>query len=784
MAIQTMKLGKLAHLYKTLSKSEGELDTLWWFIGMRYKIAVSLLSVLLISYVAGFGPVDGVTNLIAVSLVYLVATVIYNVILRNNPTDRQVAFIRNLQIPENLLLGTLELYLTGGVLTPMVLVYPVSVIQAIILTDARGVYRTGALGVLMYCGLSVLEVYHIIPYVGGHWAGRDFSEIAGSNTYALYILVVASLLMVASYMGNRIARVIHQHNQQIQSQLQDLRTLYDISNGLGNILDEDVMLSYLANTLKTLQNASSCVIGMLDKEGYVVVKASSGVPLSTLARLTKVSVDTSALAQVFQAGEPLVIENVDEHPEYKPLMVNAATKCSYIFPIKCDGKVVGSISLAFDEIAHINEEYGSLLTTIVVQAGVALQRAHLFTSTQQLAREMSVLYDVGLYTGSTLSRDEVIKRTSDTIEKLMNPDAYYLASYDAEMDMLSFETFVEGGQKMPKMRVALNKGGLTGRIIETCKPLLVQDWLTDGQQYNSVANKTGTDMLSYLGVPMISEDKVVGVISVQSEQPLAFDLHHERMLVALAAQTAMALENARLHQLAQDQAKYDSLTKTYNHGMFVELVRKAIDNSDCDDGCVALIMLDIDHFKKYNDTHGHVSGDNVLRMVANAIKSSVRETDSVGRWGGEEFCVLLPGAGVQEAKKVARYIRRAIAELYPVDGHGHLIPNPTVSQGISSYPYPSASPNQLIEEADEALYQAKRQGRNQLIVYEAKGVLKEATITTGHLSAKIRSRKTSTITTGNLVHKSSSMHTHNITTSNLVSTSSAVPGAETVTGPA
>jgi diguanylate cyclase (GGDEF)-like protein len=262
-------------------------------------------------------------------------------------------------------------------------------------------------------------------------------------------------------------------------------------------------------------------------------------------------------------------------------------------------------------------------------------------------------------------------------------------------------------------------------------------------------------MLSYLGVPMVAEDKVVGVISVQSLQPLAFDAHHERLLMALSAQTGMALENARLHQLAQDQARFDSLTKVYNHGEFVNMVRQEVEKSDRDDNCVALIMLDIDHFKQYNDTYGHVAGDNVLRMVANALKSSVTDKDYVGRWGGEEFCVLLPGAGVQEAKKVARYIRRAIAELYPVDGHGHLIPNPTISQGISSYPYPSATPSDLIEEADSALYQAKKRGRNQLIVYEGRGILKEATTTTGHLSAKMLLKETkekgdSTITTGNL----------------------------------
>ena len=108
------------------------------------------------------------------------------------------------------------------------------------------------------------------------------------------------------------------------------------------------------------------------------------------------------------------------------------------------------------------------------------------------------------------------------------------------------------------------------------------------------------------------------------------------------------------------------------------MVREAVEASDRDDSQVALIMLDIDHFKSYNDTYGHVTGDNVLRLVAHVLKTRVRECDYVGRWGGEEFGVLLTGAGITEAKNVARVIRRAISELYLVDAQGHAIPNPTV----------------------------------------------------------------------------------------------------------
>jgi diguanylate cyclase (GGDEF)-like protein len=361
---------------------------------------------------------------------------------------------------------------------------------------------------------------------------------------------------------------------------------------------------------------------------------------------------------------------------------------------------------------------------------------------------MSILYDIGLYTGSTLSRSEVIKRTADNIEKLMNTDMFYIALYEADTQTITLELCKEGGLVMPRVTMSLDRGGLTGRIITTREPLLVHDWLEDGRQFNALAHRIGSDMLSFLGVPMVYDGRVVGVLSVQSTEPHAFNRHDQGLLQAMATQTAIALENAKLHQLAQVAATTDSLTGVYNHGHFVELVYEAVATSDREDSQVSLIMLDIDHFKQYNDLYGHVAGDNVLAMVGAALKQSVRETDAVGRWGGEEFGVLLRGVGVSQAKKIARTIRRAVAELTPIDGRGRPIDAPTVSQGISSYPFPSVGATHLIEEADAALYHAKEHGRNQLVVAEGTGILKEATDTSPRLPAI--GMKNATITTGNL----------------------------------
>jgi|GEM_PF-787388 len=759
------RLARLFPFYGLTHIPDGDVETLRWLMGIRFRIGISLLLILLFSFLTGIMSVQMSLNLFLVDLVYLLANGLYTLLLKGNPPARRVQWMRQIQVPEKVIACTIAIYVSGGVLTPLFILYTLVVLESIILLNPRGVYQAAGLSILSYLGMSVLEAYRLIPHIEGSWGTAHNYLNSNFAVYAIYALVVAFILLIVGYMGNRIAHLIKQRNKQIANQLRDLRTLYDITNGLGNIMDEDAMARYLATTLKTLQNASMAVVCLINKEGCLEPKASSGLSLNAAEGMRTTICDTPpVLKHLIESGEPLVVEDLGQRPECKALLANPSARSFYAFPIKSEGRVLGVIALSFDRVKPLNSEYNSLLATIAAQAGVTLQRARLFCDTQRLAREMSILYDVGLQTGSTLSKSEVLRRTSDNIVKLMNPDAYYIAMYDAETSTVSFEVFVECGEELPKVRMPLDEVGLTRHIIEGCQPLLVTDWLSGGEQYHAIAHKTGNDMLSYLGVPMLSEDRVIGVISVQCQAAHAFDDHDKRLLLAIAAQTARALENAKLHQLAQDQGKLDSLTKAYNHGHFVELVRKATTDADDNDTEVSLIMLDIDHFKKYNDTYGHVAGDNVLRMVANALKSSVRETDFVGRWGGEEFGVLLVGASASEAKKIARMIRRAVSELYPVDGHGHVIPNPTLSQGISSYPYPSPNPSDLIEEADAALYHAKKQGRNKLVVYEntgamrelttsgrlhAAGVMRDATLTTSHLSS-ISLMGDLTDTTGNL----------------------------------
>jgi len=158
----------------------------------------------------------------------------------------------------------------------------------------------------------------------------------------------------------------------------------------------------------------------------------------------------------------------------------------------------------------------------------------------------------------------------------------------------------------------------------------------------------------------------------------------------------------------------DSLTGVYNHGNFLKLLKEQTDQAALERQPLGLIMLDVDFFKQYNDTYGHLVGDEVLTTLCATIKLHIKTQDAVGRWGGEEFVISLPNADAEQAKQIALRIRETLSTLKIKNKEGDPISVPTVSQGIAIFPKETNDIIELIDLADKRLYIAKDRGRDQI----------------------------------------------------------------------
>ncbi|HEY1291491.1 MAG TPA: GGDEF domain-containing protein [Chloroflexota bacterium] len=214
-------------------------------------------------------------------------------------------------------------------------------------------------------------------------------------------------------------------------------------------------------------------------------------------------------------------------------------------------------------------------------------------------------------------------------------------------------------------------------------------------------------------VPLVSRGRSVGVLQITLGAPL--DDSDREIVEQLAATAAAALQNAYLYQETQRLATTDPLTGLSNYRHFHELLDLEIQRARRMRYAVGLLAIDLDHFKQINDRHGHPAGDRALQCVAEVLRSSLRRTDIVGRVGGEEFAVALPGDGLEQVAVVGEKLRRTVEVLPPVAGGSTSDLTPvTLSIGGASLLPDDLDKQALISSADEALYEAKRSGRNRV----------------------------------------------------------------------
>lgn len=216
---------------------------------------------------------------------------------------------------------------------------------------------------------------------------------------------------------------------------------------------------------------------------------------------------------------------------------------------------------------------------------------------------------------------------------------------------------------------------------------------------------------TFIAVPLIVEKELMGILTMEDLKEKDFE-----KFIIVAGQFALEMKKAILYEKVEELALTDGLTGLFVRRHFLKRLKEEIERSKRHKLTLALIMLDIDNFKKCNDNYGHLVGDVVLKEIAVIIKGNTREVDLAGRYGGEEFCIALPETDKEGSMQVAERIRSAV-ENKKISAYGESA-QVTISVGLAVYPKDEREMMELIQAADEALYAAKRDGKNKICVYE------------------------------------------------------------------
>lgn len=331
-------------------------------------------------------------------------------------------------------------------------------------------------------------------------------------------------------------------------------------------------------------------------------------------------------------------------------------------------------------------------------------------------RQQAALYQVAKSLGSSLEIEDtlnVILEESLRVVKYHTGIIYLLKEDDGLLAPAAIRS--PYSKQLQKLTVPMGEG-VIGWAAKSGQPTIVYDSKSDAKL--RLEPGVAQFLRSMLVLPLIADNKTIGVMVVGKKEVDGFAPEQMQILTILSAQAAVATAKSLLYRQIENLAITDGLTKLYNHRFFYKRIEEEASRATRYGNDLSLIMLDIDYFKRFNDTYGHKSGDVALSTVAAIIQSCVRSIDLVARYGGEEFAVLLPQTGQEGAAKIADRIRRTIkANPFEIDTKRGMV-SVTVSVGVATLPHDAISFSDLIEAADKALYKAKNAGKDRVCLYQ------------------------------------------------------------------
>ncbi len=264
------------------------------------------------------------------------------------------------------------------------------------------------------------------------------------------------------------------------------------------------------------------------------------------------------------------------------------------------------------------------------------------------------------------------------------------------------------GSEVPALRFRRGEG-IIGWVSEHGQCVRLDDARND-PRFKRKLSRQGFIIGSMIAVPMLAGGRVFGVLSVSSEHTNAFIEEDEQLLQLLANCAVPPIEKGRLERLAV----IDHHTMAFRHSYLLPRLEEEMVRAQRYASPLSILFMDLDYFKRINDSHGHAAGDRVLRAFADRVRSNVRMCDLLVRRGGEEFVLVLPNMAADGARAAAERIRAAVSE-QPIDGGAELFIRQTVSIGVAEW-NGTESAAALEERADESMYAAKQQGRDRVRV--------------------------------------------------------------------
>ena len=338
---------------------------------------------------------------------------------------------------------------------------------------------------------------------------------------------------------------------------EELSALDAIAALVNRSTDLEEILNNALGTVLRVTETDAGGIFVLDEETKALrLVAHSDLSPELTQRIRESKSDRDGLfGRVVQEGGPIVVEDMAREPELSGL-VGEGHKALVGVPLSLREAVLGMMIVASHSPRRFAPEDVTFLTSVVNQIGTAFEKIRLYQEVERRAEETAILYDISVATASTLDLDEALELIYERVGRIMRISTFFVALYDEQKEELNFELFVDKGERLERFSMPLAEGGLTGWIVRSRQPLMIHNLEEEKDNLPAEAIvAVGKHSKSWLGMPLMVKDYVIGAICLQSYQPHAFDEGHTRLLAAIASQAALVIENVRLYAQTQQRVK-------------------------------------------------------------------------------------------------------------------------------------------------------------------------------------------------------------------------------------
>lgn len=542
----------------------------------------------------------------------------------------------------------------------------------------------------------------------------DMTDPVQAGLLAAFLMMTAG---VSSFMVGRLQTARDQAEQAFatirrnaraiahETELESLSSEETLSHYYASIVQTDEEIRELLGTIKQAVFADSASLFVPDRNGFAL--------RSTTGAEGELEVTGGGIVGAcFRDKKPASFSELDEKKTPPGYRKELKVVSLIAVPILDGSLLVGVLTVDSSRQYAFNLPEKDHAERVAVQLVRILGRERIYIHIKRDSAGLRILKEESSsLVSADLDRGKIARRLCEGVGNISPAQIFFFAGSGPLYELVYHDT----ARNYENRRVSFD-----ATIINFALENRHRFYVSDVKDYKIPLMPFETGVArSVLAIPMLSGKKLLGVLVMLSEQVDFLESLQISLLEILCNQASTLLANAELHAEIDRLATTDGLTGLFNHRVFQEKLTDELKRQKRTAGPFALMLTDIDFFKKVNDTYGHPVGDIVLKGVSKVIRESLRDMDIPARYGGEEFAVILPRTDGPGARIIAERLRQAVQEkTFNADNKSFKV---SISIGIAVSPVDAKRKEELIEKADQALYHAKHNGRNQSVLWSSIG---------------------------------------------------------------